>query len=212
VRLAAETAHFDLTMSITERRPGLIARLSYSTDLFDEATIERMLGHFEVLLEGIVKQPGTRISDLPILKEAEKRQLHEWNQTTVEHPTEWNLASLFESQVHRTPDALAIEFEREALTYSDLNCRANQLAHLLKQMGVGPDVLVGLYMERSLETMVAVLGVLKAGGVYVPMDTTYPLDRLAFMLADASPRVVITQQRRRNRIPDQDWSVICLDS
>ena len=212
VRLVTETAHFDLTMSITEQRPGLIARLSYSTDLFEDATIERMLRHFEVLLEGIVKQPRKRISDLPILKEAEIGQLDKWNQTKIEHSQDWDLAALFESQVDRTPDAVAIEFEGETLAYSALNSRANQLAHLLKQMDVGPDVLVGLYMERSLESMVAVLGVLKAGGAYVPMDTAYPGDRLAFMLTDAHPRVVITQQRLRNRIPDRKWSVISLDS
>ncbi len=212
VRLVTETAHFDLNMSITERTSRLAARLSYSTDLFDDTTIERMLGHFEVLLEGIIKQPGKLISDLPLLKEAEKKQLDEWNQTRIEHSRDSDLTALFESQAGRTPDAVAVEFGEEALAYADLNCRANQLAHLLKQLGVGPDVLVGLYLERSVETMVAVLGVLKAGGAYVPMDITYPRDRLVFMLTDASPRVVITQQRLRDRIPDQDWSVICLDS
>ena len=210
--MVTETAHFDLNMSITERNSRLTARLSYSTDLFDDTTIERMLGHFEVLLEGIIKQPGKLISDLPLLKEAEKKQLDEWNQTRIEHSRDRDLTALFESQAGRTPDAVAVEFGEEALAYADLNCRANQLAHLLKQLGVGPDVLVALYLERSVETMVAVLGVLKAGGAYVPMDITYPRDRLAFMLTDANPRVVITQQRLRDRIPDQDWSVICLDS
>ena len=212
MRLVTETAHFDLTLSMAERGPRLIGRLSYSTDIFDEATIERMVGHFEVLLEGIVKHPQEQISRLPLLKETEERQLEQWNQTRTKHSREWELPALFEAQVNRTPEAVALEFEGEGLAYSELNRRANQLAHWLKKLGVGPDVLVGLYMERSLEMMVAVLGVLKAGGAYVPMDTAYPRDRLAFMLTDANPRVVITQQSLRNRIPDQAWSIICLDS
>ncbi|HEX2520598.1 MAG TPA: amino acid adenylation domain-containing protein, partial [Terriglobia bacterium] len=208
----AETAHFDLMLSLVERRLKLVGGLSYSTDLFDEATIERMLGHFEVLLEGIVKHPEKRISDLPLLKQAERQQLVEWNRTKVECSPEWNLASLFETQVGRTPEAVALEFEGEGWTYSELNQRANQLAHWLRQMGVGPDVLVGLYLERSLETMVAVLGVVKAGGAYVPLDTAYPQDRLAFMLADANPRVVITQRRLRHRISNPTASILCLDA
>ena len=212
VRLVTETAHFDLSMSITERGPRLVARLSYSTDLFEDATIERMLGHFEVLLAGIVKHPEKRISDLPLLKETERRQLEEWNQTTIEHSEGRDLAALYESQVERTPEAVALELDGERLTYSELNRRANQLAHWLKKMGVGPDVLVGLYMERSLETMVALLSVLKAGGAYVPLDTAYPQDRLAFMLTDANPRVVVTQKHLRSRIPEQKSSIICLDS
>ena len=211
-RLVTERAHFDLTLSISERRSELIARLSYSTDLFDGTTIERMLGHFEVLLEGIVDRPDQRISRFQLLKDTERRQLEEWNRTSSQYPRDRDLPPLFEAQAERTPEAVALELEEERLTYSELNRRANQLAHKLKKLGVGPDVLVGLYLERSLETMVAVLSVLKAGGAYMPLDTAYPQDRLGFMLADANPRVVVTQQKLLKRIPDQKSPILCIDS
>ena len=214
VRLVTETAHFDLTMSITERRSGADRKTSLTRPTFLKT--RRLRGCWDISrfsLRGLSSNRRSESQTCPLLKEAERRQLLEWNQT--EHPSIRRVGiflGLFEAQVERTPEAVALEFEGEALAYSELNRRANQLARRLRQMGVGPDVLVGLYMERSVETMVAVLGTLKAGGAYVPLDTAYPQDRLAFMLADANPRVVISQQRLRNRIPDPISSVLCLDA
>jgi amino acid adenylation domain-containing protein len=190
-----ETAKYDLSLYMWEGPNGLAARLEYSTDLFDAATIARMLRHFETLLHGIVNNPDKRIADLPILTDAERHQLSfEWNDTDREYPEKQCVHQLFEEQVGRTPDSVALVFEKERLTYRELNGRANQLAHYLRKMGVGPEVLVGIYMERSWEMVVAVLGVLKAGGAYVPLDPSYPQERLAFMLQDSRAPVLLTQR------------------
>ncbi len=173
--LDTATAKFDLTLSLTERPEGLRGVLEYATDLFDAATIERMAGHFTTLLEGIVAQPETPIGELPLLTPAERHQLLvQWNDTAVDYPRDQCIHQLFEEQVARTPDAVAVVFEDRQLTYAELNARANQLAHYLRTLGVGPDVLVGLCLERSLELVVGLLGILKAGGAYLPLDPSYP--------------------------------------
>jgi amino acid adenylation domain-containing protein len=207
------TSKFDLTLELRETEDGLSGCFEYSTDLFDAATIARMAGHFQTLLEGIVANPMQRISDLPLLTAAEQHQLLvEWNDTFIEYPQDACLHSLIETQAKETPDAVAVVFEDEQLTYRQLNAKANQLAYHLRSLGVGPDVLVGLCVERSLEMVVGLLGVLKAGGAYVPLDPAYPKDRVAFMVQDAQMPVLLTQQRLVESLPEHQAHVLCLDT
>ena len=212
MRMAGETTKFDLTLSVNEGAPGLRAGLQYSTDLFDDATITRFLGHFKILLEGIVANPEQRISDLPMLTEAERHQvLVEWNETKRDYPKDKCIHQLFEEQVKRTPETVAVVFEDQQLTYRELNSQANQLAHYLKKLGVGPETLVGICVERSLEMIVGLLGILKAGGAYVPLDPGYPKERLGFMLEDARVGVLLTQQGVVAELPAHQARVIYLD-
>ncbi|MEP0859276.1 condensation domain-containing protein, partial [Trichocoleus sp. DQ-U1] len=198
VEVETGTAKFDLTLEITDTEQGLTGSLEYNTDLFDEATITRMLGHFQTLLEGIVANPDRRLSDLPLLTEAERYQLLvEWNQTQTDYPADSCFHQLFEQQVEKTPDAIALSarsanalaFEEQHLTYKQLNERANQLANYLQKQGITTESLVGICVERSLEMMVGLIGILKAGGAYVPLDPSYPQERLSFMLSDAQMSV-----------------------
>ena len=215
------TAKFDLTLSMAEAAGALAATLEYNTDLFDHGAIERMVGHFRILLEGIVANPEQRLSELPILTEAERHQLLvEWNDTKRDYPKDKCVHELFEEQAERTPDAAAVVFpstgsghsEDKQLTYRELNRRANQLAHYLKKRGVGPEALVGLCVERSLEMVVGLLGILKAGGAYVPLDASSPNKRLAFMLQDAHIAVLLTQRRLVEGLSDEVRHTICLDT
>lgn len=185
LKAEGNTAKYDLTLFVTEGRDGLTANVEYSADLFDASTITRMLERFFTLLEGLIANPDRRVSSLPLMTEPEaKRLLVEWNDTEVEYEAPHTLPALFEAQVERTPEAVALVFEDAQLTYRELNHRANQLAHHLRGLGVGPESLVGVCMERSPEMLVGILGVLKAGGAYVPLDPTYPMERLALMLVD----------------------------
>src|SRR5207248_5563619 len=162
-----DTAKFDLYLELDDRSEGLIGRFEYSTDLFDAATIDRMVGHWQVLLEGIVADPSRRLAELPLLTKAERQQfLVEWNNTAMDYARDQCLHHLFEAQVERTPETVALAFETEQLTYRELNAKGNQLAHHLQHLGVGPEVLVGISLERSLDMVIALLGVLKAGGAY----------------------------------------------
>ncbi|NMF66950.1 non-ribosomal peptide synthetase [Brasilonema octagenarum] len=207
------TAKFDLTLFIKNTTSGLVAAWQYNTDLFDASTIERMADHFVTLLESIIANPQQQISQLPLLTQVEQQQLLvEWNNTQVDYPREKSIPQLFEEQVQRTPDAVAVEFGNQQLTYYQLNCRANQLAHYLKSLGVKADVLVGLCVERSLEMVVGLLGILKAGGAYVPLDPNYPTERLAFMLEDAQVLVLLTQQSLVDRLPEHQAKLVCLDT
>ncbi|MFQ5796950.1 MAG: condensation domain-containing protein, partial [Candidatus Bipolaricaulia bacterium] len=178
-------SQFDISLSIdTEIMQKIM--LAYNTDLYDATTIERMLRHYLRLLEVIVASPETQISRLELLTEAERQQvLLGWNDTASDYPREACLQELIETQVERTPEAIAVSMEGESLSYHELNSRANQLAHYLRNRGVRPEVRVAIYMERSLEMLVGLLGILKAGGAYVPLDPDYPRERLAFMLEDA---------------------------
>ncbi len=192
--------------------PELVLRLSYQCARFDSATMTRMLGHLQTLLEGMVADPGQRLADLPLLTQAERQQLLvAWNDTHAAYPSDMCVHQVFETQVERTPDTVAVVFEERVLTYRELNTRANRLAHHLRALGVGPEVLVGLCVERSLELMVGLLGILKAGGAYVPLDPTYPPARLAFMLADAQVPILVTQQQYMARMPVYGVQVVCLD-
>ncbi len=209
----SETAHFDLTLEIADTEQGLTAAFVYNTDLFEASTIARMLGNFRTLLDAVVADPERRLSDLPLLCETERQQLLvEWNGFETDCPRDLCIHQLFEAQVERTPDAIAVVFESEQLTYGELNRRVNQLAHHLRALGVGPEVLVAICLERSLEAVIGLLGILKAGGAYVPLDPAYPNERLAFMLKDAQVPVLLTCERLVAGLAEPDAKVICLDS
>ncbi|PNK21304.1 amino acid adenylation domain-containing protein [Cylindrospermopsis raciborskii] len=215
-RLEQRLAKFDLTLLMTETEQGIDGTWEYRTDLFAPETINRMIGHFETLLKGIIAEPQKPITHLPILTSHEKNQLlFQWNQTQFEYPLYQQnkcLHQLFELQVEKTPNNVAVVFKNQSLTYFQLNQRANQLAHYLQSRGVRPDVLVGICMERSLEMVIGLLGILKAGGAYVPMDSNYPRERLDFMLVDAGISLLLTQE---NQVTTLDilppHQIICLD-
>jgi len=192
----ARAAKFDLYLDITETDGNTILEFEYNRDLFDSTTIQRWLGHYAVLLEEIVKNPEREICELSMLSAAERQRLVvEWNDTESPFPSQLCIQELFEAQAARTPEQIAVVSEQEALSYEELNERANQLAHYLRRLGVGPEVLVGLMLERSPAMVVALLGVLKAGGAYVPLDPHYPAERLSYMLRDAGVAVLVTEQR-----------------
>ncbi|MDZ8055338.1 MAG: amino acid adenylation domain-containing protein [Aulosira sp. ZfuVER01] len=184
----------------------------YSTELFDDATITRMLEHFQILLEGIVANPEQRIAELPLLSESELHQLLVvWNNTRVDYPQDKCIHQLFEEIVEQNPDAQALVFQEQQLTYQELNQRSNQLAHYLKKLGVGSEVLVGLCVERSFDMVIGMLAILKAGGAYLPLDPNYPPERLKFMLADAQVSILLTHQQWVERLGDYNSQIICLD-
>lgn len=203
----------DLQLHVRESSDVLIAEFAYATDLFDSATIQRMAGHFQNLLEGIASDPEARVSRLPLLTEAERQQLGvDWNATSSEYPRQSCVHQMFEAQVARTPNATAVIFGGSRLTYRELNDRSNRLARHLVELGVGPNVLVGICVERSLEMIVGLLGILKAGGAYVPVDPAFPVDRIAFMLEDAETPVLLTQDRLVQALPMHKAKVVKLDS
>ena len=210
--LEQRIAQFDLTLTMAEVESGIAASLEYSTDLFDASTIDRMVGHLQTLLEEIVANPEQPVSKLPLLTASEQHQLVEWNKTQTNYPQDKCIHQLFESQVERTPDTVAVVFENQQLTYGDLNSRANQLAHHLQALGVGPEVLVGVCVERSLEMVLGLLGILKAGGAYVPLDPQLPKERLAYMLNDSQVSVMLTQDKWVSGLPENGTCVVfCLD-
>jgi amino acid adenylation domain-containing protein len=192
------SAKFDLEFHMWESPEGLRGQVIYSSDLFDDTTITRMLGHFQTLLQSIVANPQQHLCQLPLLTESERHQLlveFNQNQSKIQNPKskiQHCFHQLFEEQVERSPDAIAVVFEDEQLTYRQLNNRSNQLAHYLQKLGVSPEVLVGICLERSVEMIVGLFGILKAGGAYVPLDPTYPQERLNFMLEDAQVSILIT--------------------
>src|SRR5581483_6823229 len=207
------TAKFDLTLEISPEQDGLECRVEYNRALFEPARIERFLTHWQALLHGIVAAPACRVADLPLLSTQEREQLLvEWNATQTPEPVTSNLIERLEQQVSCTPDAIAVVYEEQCLTYAQLNRRANQLAHYLRALGVGPDQLVGVALERSLWLPIAVLGILKAGGAYVPLDPAYPQARLAFMLEEAQVAVLLTQEALLTGLPCQETQVVCLDT
>ncbi|HLX28075.1 MAG TPA: amino acid adenylation domain-containing protein [Casimicrobiaceae bacterium] len=205
------TAKFDLTLTLFERDATLQGRIEYATDLFNAATIERMAGHFTLLLEDIVASPDTPIGHLRLLTERERQQLEEWNDAVVDECRDDCVPQLVEQHAARTPNAVALTYEFSSLTYGELNARANPLAHHLRALGVGPDVPVGVCLERSIDLVVALLAVLKAGGAYVPLDPSYPTGRLEFILADTCAKVVLTQISLRDKLIDGCAKTVCLD-
>jgi len=220
-RIDNHTAQFDLTFHLVEADIGLIGKLEYSTDLFDEETITRMLKHFQTLLTGIVANPDRPLSALPLLDAIEQQQLKEWSQTVVTPPPTICIHQLLEAQANKTPEAIAVIAGDRQLTYQQLNQHANQLALHLQKLGVKPDSLVGLCTDRDLEMIVGLLGILKAGGAYVPIDPSYPSSRIDFILTDAQVSVLVTQKALIAKFPnlnvpqvliDADWKQIALES
>ncbi|TCP59163.1 natural product biosynthesis luciferase-like monooxygenase protein [Tumebacillus sp. BK434] len=204
---------FDLALAVAEVEGKLSGTFEYNADLFAASTIERMAGHFETLLAGIVRDADQKVAELPLLTEAERRQLLvEWNATETAVNTGLCMHQLFEAQAALAPDRTAVVFEADSISYGELNRRANLAAHHLRTKGVGPDVLVGICMERSLEMMIGLLAILKAGGAYVPLDPTYPQERLAFLLTDAQVPVLLTQERLLDRLPGGSAAVLALDA
>jgi amino acid adenylation domain-containing protein len=208
---ASGTAKFELLLNMTNTADGLMGSLEYNTDLFDAATIKRMRRHFEQLLEAIIAKPTQPLFAIPLLTEAERELRAEWNSTESDYPADACLHQLFERQADVTPSATALVFQDERLTYRALNERANQLAHHLRERGVSPEVLCGVFMERSTEMVVSLLAILKAGGAYVPLDPLYPQERLSFMLEDTRAAVLLTEQSLIERLPPSGAHIICLD-
>ena len=212
-KMAQQEGQSDLTLEMLEAKRALFGNFKYNTDLFETATIERMVGHFQQLLEGIVAAPETEISRLPILTRTERQRiLVEWNDTAMPYPKDKCIHELFEEQVARTPDALAVIFETEEVSYGELNARANRLANRLRALGVGPEVLVGLFVERSVEMVVGLLAILKAGGAYVPLDPEYPQERLAFMAEDADLKVLLCHGATWERVPKCAVRILDMDA
>nr|WP_328821891.1 non-ribosomal peptide synthase/polyketide synthase [Pseudomonas carbonaria] len=196
------TAQFDLTLDTFESELGFRASLTYATDLFERPTVERLARHWRNLLEAICAQPGRRVAELPLLDDEERRRIvRDWNRTEASYPNDACVHELVEAQVERAPEAVALIFGEQELTYRDLNRRANRLAHKLRERGVGPDVLVGIALERSPEMVVGLLAILKAGGAYVPLDPEYPQERLAYMMEDSRATLLLTQGALLPRLP-----------
>lgn len=206
-------AKFDLTLSMISEGEGFKGQFEYNTDLFDEDTIDRMVGHLLTLLEGVVASPDAALERLPILPGEERdRMLVKWNDTSRPVEAPWTLHGMVEAQVDRTPDREAVLYEDEVLTYRVLDRRANRLAHHLRELGVGPDVRVAVCMDRSADLMVALLSILKAGGAYVPVDPSYPADRVRLMLEDCGAPVVITEGRLLRDLPELPGQVVRMDA
>src|SRR5262249_45265443 len=197
------TSKFDLSLYFQEVESEFRGTLEYSTDLFERGTIERLAGHVETLLRGAVADPDCRLSALPLLSEGERqRLLVDWNDTAAAYPADACVHELVSAQAARTPDAVALVDAEQQVSYGDLERRSNQLAHHLRALGVGPEVIVGLAVERSPAMVVGLLGILKAGGAYVPLDPSYPAERLAYMLSDAGATVLVTQAALAERLPE----------
>ena len=207
------TSKNDLTLDIQAAGNEWVCRFEYATDLFSAQTVARMADHFTELLRSIVKAPDVPIGELNLIGKDERHKiLVEWNQTDRDYPRDKCLAQLFEEQVLRTPHAIAVEFEGESLSYSELNARANQLASYLRAQSVRPEMLVGVYAFRSLEMVVSLFGILKAGGAYVPIDPEYPAERVSYMLADSGVTVLLTQSHLVASLPDHSATVFCVDT
>ena len=217
-----ETTRFDLELHLWEPNTqnglwsdssdGISGFVIYSTDLFDKATIARMLEHFQTLLAGIVAHPECQIAQLPLLSKSElDTVLVEWNDTQVDYPQDKCIDRLFESIARHYPDAIALGSEDEQLTYNELNIRSNKLAHYLRKVGVKSEVLVGLCVERSCDLVVGMLGILKAGGAYLPIDPTYPAERINLTIADAKLSVLLTSECWLDRVESHNLQAICID-
>ncbi|UFJ41460.1 amino acid adenylation domain-containing protein [Brevibacillus humidisoli] len=212
VPLREAAAQFDLTLTVVETGGELAVELTYNTDLYEAGTAERLLQSYQSLLQAMVSDPHAAVSTLPIITEQEKERLLQRHQSTAAYAKEQTIHQWFERQANLQAAKVAVVCGEERLTYGELNSRANQLAHQLRKLGVGPEVLVGLAVERSIEMIVGILGILKAGGAYLPLDPAYPKERLHFMLSDAQVPVILTQQRLLPELPQSDAQVICLDA
>jgi amino acid adenylation domain-containing protein/non-ribosomal peptide synthase protein (TIGR01720 family) len=211
--IESKTAKFDLALAMMKTEQGLQGTLEYNTDLFTVETIARMMDHFRILLEGLVADPDRSVAELPLLTNAERYELlYTRNDTASAYPRERCFQELFEEQVTRTPQAIAVEYMGERLTYHDLSARSNQLAHHLQSLGIQPGDCVGISMERSIEMLVGLLGIFKAGAAFLPLERKFPYERQAFMLEDARAALLLTQQRLLNDLPTDRVRTLCLDS
>ncbi len=212
VQFEERTAQFDLTLTMSEGRRGLVGVWQFNTDILQASTVDRWSGCFERLLEGIADCPEEILDRLPLLKEEERQQLlGEWSRTERTYPQIKYLHNIFEEQVASCPEAVAVFFEHQHLTYAQLNARANQLAHYLKELGAGPETRIGICVERSLEMVVGLLGILKADGAYVPMDPDYPVNRLEYIAGDAGVRWILSQAHLGTRLGQWPGEIIYLD-
>ncbi|WP_172844399.1 non-ribosomal peptide synthetase [Tumebacillus algifaecis] len=210
--LTSGTAKFDLTLSINETADGLRGELEYKTDLFERASIERMSSHFSTLLAALLQDPDRSIAEVPFLSEAERELLLvTFTDTAVAYPQDLCLHQLVERQAAQTPTAVALIAGETRLSYAELNDRANRIAHRLVALGIGPDKLVGLYMNRSADMVACLLGVLKAGAAYVPLDPNYPTERVLFTLEDANVAVLLTEERHLDRVAGHGGAILCVD-
>jgi len=213
IQIKSGTAKFDLSLVVVESENDLSAVIEYNTDLFYAGTIERMFDHFEFLLENIIANPEQSIATIPLIKADESHQiLYEWNETKADFPSDKCMHQWFESLAEQNPDAIALTFAGQKLTYGEFNRRANQMARYLQNIGVGKEDLVGICMERSIEMMIGIMGTLKAGGAFIPLDPAYPTDRLDYMIADSSLSVLLTQQVLDQRLNPQQAKIVCVDS
>lgn len=211
--LGETTSKFDISAFLVETPEGIRGRFEFNTDLFDSATIERMIGHYETLLSGVIEHPALPVSQVPILSPEERsRVLEGWNATEAEYPQDMLLHELFEAQARSTPDAVAAVCGNEHIDYRALDQNADRLAAYLQEKGVGRETLVGIFLDRSLDMVTTLLAVLKAGGAYIPLDPAYPPERIAFILEDAGTPVLITQQSLLNILPPTRAEVITLES
>jgi amino acid adenylation domain-containing protein len=211
INVSSGTSKFDLTMSLEEKRGGIEGYLEYSSELFEEQTIHRMIGHYRVLIEGLLDNEQAAIDDLPMLTDVEREQLIvEWNETGAEYP---NLCihELFQQRVDISPEAIAVVTGGPCLTYRGLDLQSNQMAQHLRSLGVGPGTIVGMYLERSVEVIVCMLGILKAGGTYLPLDLAAPQERITFMLNDAGADVLLTDSALQDQLPQSQARVVYLD-
>ncbi|NET44334.1 amino acid adenylation domain-containing protein, partial [Okeania sp. SIO2B3] len=207
------TVRMDLEFHLWQEKEELKVWCAYNKDLFEAETISRMLSHYETLLEAIVRTPEQPISLLPLMSDGEQQQLLvEWNNTKTDYPREKCIHEIFAEQVEKTPDAIAVVFEGQELTYCQLNSKANQLAHYLQKLGVGAEVLVGVCYERSLEMVIGLLAILKAGGAYVPLDPNYPKSRLNYMVEDTQLSIILTQEKWQHHLPETVTQLIYLDT
>lgn len=212
VEVERVTTQFDLSFDVMENDEGLVAVAEYSTDLFDRTTIASMLRRWQILLEGVVANPEARLDELPLLSGAEREQLlAEWNEMGQVSPADRSVQELFEAQVAARPDAVAVVSDQEQLTFAELNRRANRLAHFLAAQGMGPESIVGVFMDRSAEMIVALLGILKSGAAYLPLDTSLPRERLVVMLEDTRASLLLTQEHLSARLPEHRARVVYLD-
>ena len=207
-----QVTRFDLECHISDKGGALQIGFVYNSNLFDASTIKRMQQHFSNLLAAVVAEPDKPINLLPMLHATEMRLLTQWNQTDRDYPQDVILPHMFEAQVERSPDAIAIEFEEQSLTYLELDRRANTLACRLQEEGIGPEQLVGIHMLRSLEMVISILAILKAGGAYVPLDPENPQDRIAYMAAETRLKVLLTQQHLRQNLPEIDATILSIDN
>ena len=204
--------NFDINLNIRDTGKELHLECDFDIDLFLVKTIQRWLGHYETLLLSTATNPEQRLCDLPLMTREEKLQLLEnWNHTQMEFPERACIHELFEAQAARSPEATALVDGTRRVTYAELNGKANQLAHHLRSLGIGPEKLVGLCVKRSAEMLLAMLGIMKAGGAYVPMDPAYPKERMAFMLKDANVSLLVTQSAIKSHLPDHGAITVCLD-